>query len=794
MSFEQKDLSTELSRAFLDFSGYNIQRRGIPDVRDALKWGGRQLLHSQFLIGLNYNKPFKKASKSVAQAMAFSYTHGDSSAYGTFIRMGKPFAYRYPLQDVKGNYGTLMNPKDHSADRYVEMRGSELAYSFLNLLNKDTIPPKEWEETYDGEDVFPKVLPQVGVYNIVNGWMSISSGMSSCCPQFNIREVNEALIHLLWHPDCDFSEIYCRPDFATGALLLNEEEVKESLKVGTGKACKLRAVVDYDSKTNELIVTELPYSVYTNTICSELNKFIEENEGGSSIEEYNDYTGRKVDLHIKLKKNANIKKVLSSLYKNTSLQSYYSINLTMLDNGKVPKVFGWKEALQAHLNHEISVYTRAFKYDLKKLQRRLMIVEGILKALAKIEEVIQTIKSSSSTKDAIANLCTFLNINEEQAKAIVDIKLGRLAHMEIEKFEKEKIELNSKIKEIESILNNENELKKVVENGLRQTIKKYGDERRTKILNIESVDDEEPIEKKELVIYYTNLGNLYTEESTTLLRSRRGTRGSKIKLANNEAVVKVLRDDNYSSLLVFSNKGQMYHIAASELTIGTKINISQLFSFSSGETPTAITTINHSNEVKYFTFITKNGIIKKTNANEYDVKKKKSIKAINLKDNDEVVSVLFTNNEKVSILTNSNNFVIINTEDINAIGRTSMGIKAIKLNEGDYVIDAKIVSNQATYIVTLSEKGFIKKTPILDFPLCSRATKGKKISAVKDGDKIVKHLILNADCDIIIIEKKRSIKISSTEIQSLSRAATGVKSMKTKDNETFIDLIQENVE
>ena len=326
--------------------------------------------------------------------------------------------------------------------------------------------------------------------------------------------------------------------------------------------------------------------------------------------------------------------------------------------------------------------------------------------------------------------------------------------------------------------------------------KAYGDPRRTKLLNLDfkNEDDEEPIEKKELVIYYTNLGNLYTEESTTLLRSRRGTRGSKIKLANNEAVVKVLRDDHYSSLLVFSNKGQMYHIAASELTIGTKINISQLFSFSSGETPTAITTINRSNEIKYFTFITKNGIIKKTNANEYDVKKKKFIKAINLKDNDEVVSVLFTNNEKVSILTNSNNFVIIDTEDINAIGRTSMGIKAIKLNEGDYVIDAKIVSNQATYIVTLSEKGFIKKTPISEFPLCSRATKGKKISAVKENDKIVKHLILNADCDIIIIEKKRSIKISSTEIQSLSRAATGVKSMKTKDNETFIDLIQENVE
>lgn len=790
MNFEQKDLSTELSRAFLDFSGYNIQRRGIPDVRDALKWGGRQLLHAQFLAGLNYNKPFKKASKSVAQGMSFSYTHGDSSAYGTLIRMGKPFAYRYPLQDVKGNYGTLMNPKDHSADRYVEMRGSELAYSFLVLLNKDTIPQNEWEETYDGEDVFPKVLPQVGFYNIVNGWMSISSGMSSSCPQFNIKEVNEALIHLLWHPDCDFSEIYCCPDFATGGILLNESEVKESLKIGNGKACKLRSVIDYDSDTNELVVVELPYSVYTNTICEELDKLML-NEENCGIEEYNDYTGRTVELRIKLKRGANVSKVLSLLYKNTSLQSYYSINLTMLDNGERPRVFGWKEALQAHLNHEALVYKRAYEYDLKKHKHRLMIVEGILIALANIEEVIKIIKESASTKEAIGNLCNNFELNEEQAKAIVDIKLGRLAHLEVDKLLKEKEDLIAKIEEIEAILNNEELLKKVIEKGLRDTIAKYSDARRTKCMELESTEDDEPIEKKELLIHYTNLGNLYTSESTTLMRTRRGTKGTKVKLASNETIVKTLRDDNFSALLVFSNKGQMYRINTDDLPLGTKINIVQLFEFSNGEKPTALTTIKRRPSEKYFVFITKKGMIKKTESSEYQLKRGKSLKAINLKDNDEVVNVLFINDEDITIVSNSGNLVRINTKDIAPIGRAAAGVKGIKLNEDEYVLDAQKINSEAKNVIVISKNGVIKKMPLSDFPVTSRGIKGKKISDVKKDDSIVKHLIIDKDYDIIIIVNKKVVKINTSDLRELSRSAIGVKGVELKENEYVVDLILE---
>ena len=257
--FIERDAQEVFEEEFLEFAGYNLQRRALPDARDGCKWGARKLIHAQMLGKLTHDKPFKKAIKSVSQAMGFSYTHGNASAYGTFIRMAKPFAYRYPLQEAKGNYGTLINPDDHSADRYVELRGSEIAALLLKNLEKDTIT--EWEDTYDMEGQFPKVLPAMGFWNGVNGCISIGSGMSSSLPPLNLKETNEAMIRLLWNPEISDDEILCYPDFPTGATLLNKEEVKQSLLKGNGNACKVRATIEWGAKDRCLIVKELPYSV-----------------------------------------------------------------------------------------------------------------------------------------------------------------------------------------------------------------------------------------------------------------------------------------------------------------------------------------------------------------------------------------------------------------------------------------------------------------------------------------------------------------------------------------------------
>ena len=303
-------------------------------------------------------------------------------------------------------------------------------------------------------------------------------------------------------------------------------------------------------------------------------------------------------------------------------------------------------------------------------------------------------------------------------------------------------------------------------------------------------EDAEPIEKKELIIHYTNLGNIYTQESTTLMKTKRGAKGTKLKLSDNEAIVRTISDTNFSSLMIFSNKGLMYHISTDELPINTKINLSQLFEFSPGERPTAITTLAKRVEYKYFIFVTKNGMIKKTESSEYIQKRGKSLKAINLKDEDEVVNVMFVNDEKVGILTNNGNYVTLDTTEINAIGRATAGVKAIKLSSDDYVIDSKKIKNNDKYFITLSKNGLIKKSNIEEFPVCSRAIKGKKISDIRENDKIINFLTLSEDCDIIISTKKKNIKISSSELRLLSRAATGVKSTDLVENDSAITLIK----
>lgn len=788
------DLLNIVDESFSTYAAMTIQDRAIVDVRDAIKPAPRQCMYAQILEKITYKKPFKKSNKSVAAAMDHYYVHGDSSCYALLTRMAKNFAMRYPLEDFDGSYGTISGSNTEAASRYTEMRLGELGCLLYEGIEKDCID--KWFNNYDDTEQFPSVVPSLGYYNICNGSLGIATAISSSIPQFNVREVNEAMIKLLWNNNIDFDEIYCAPDFCTGATILNADEVKQSLKQGYGRSAIIRSTTTYDEKENCIYVTEIPYGVYTGTIIGQIKNLVDSGEI-VGIKKIDDLSTRKANIKIALEKNVNVTKLIRQLYKLTSIQDSYTINMTMLDNGITPKVFGWREALLAHLAHEEQVYTKIHQYDLKKIDARLNIIEGILIAIANINEVVSLIKSSKNKDEAKAKLIERFGYNDEQVAAILKMTLSKLINLEIQSYNDEKNKLLTEKERINEILNNKDLLYKEIEAGLRRVADKYGDPRRTKLLNLDFKGEEEnaePIEKKELLIYYTNLGNLYTEESTTLIRSRRGTRGTKIKLANNEVVVKVLRDDNYSSLLAFSNKGLMYHIAASELPIGTKVNIAQLFSFAAGESPTAITTINPNNITPYFIFITKKGMIKKTASSEYDVKKKKAIKAINLKDDDEVVTVLFTDTEQVGILTSLGNYVIINTEDINAIGRISMGIKAIKLNDNDYVIDAKVVPHNAQYVVTLSATGLIKKTPISEFPLCSRATKGRKISAVKEGDKIIKHLILNAEYDIIIIEKKRSIKISSNEIQTLSRAALGVRSMKLKDNETFIDLLQENVE
>ena len=777
-----KNMEEVLSSAFLEYAGYNLQRRAIPDARDGLKWGARQLLHAQMLGKFTYDKPFKKAIKSVSQAMGFSYVHGDASAYGTFIRMAKPFVMNVPLQEAKGNYGTLINPNDHSASRYVEMRGSAAAAALLKDLDKDTI--LEWEDTYDLEGKFPKVLPAKGFWNLVNGCISIGSGMSCSIPPLNLRETNEALIKLLWNPNISDEELIVFPDFPTKATILNRDEVFNSLKNGTGFACKIRAKVEWDNVERCFIVKELPYSTYTNTICKELAGIINE-EPEVGIIDIADYTGTEPDLRIYLKKTANPDKVLRYLYKNTSLENHFSINMTVLDKGITPKIMGQRELFQAHLDHEREVYIRGFEFDLKKIRARIHIIEGLLKAYDAIDEVVQTIKTSASSTVANEALRKLLGIDEIQAKAILDLKLARLSKLDINKLCNEKSDLEKEETRIESILNDDTLLKKEIENGLREVSEKFGDARRTKILNLQESNDEEPIERKQLSLAFTNEGAIFVSETSTLYSQRRNGVGSKFKLAKGEFIVDNLVGENTDTILFFTSKGNFYHLKMGEFSIGEKQYLSSLIQINDYETIKAATVLSKNNNKKFIIFITKKGILKKSELTEYNLKRSTGAIALNLDKDDEIVSVLFTDEERVGMVSQKGNFIMIETKDIRAIGRTAKGVCGMKLNAGDYVVGARTIPNECKEILSITVDGYSKRTTIDEFKVTGRATKGSKI---QKAENICDFVPIVDSTDILINSTTAQIRVKLNEINLLSRGSQGTKTIKMKDNDKVVKV------
>ena len=777
--FIERDAQEVFEEEFLEFAGYNLQRRALPDARDGCKWGARKLIHAQMLGKLTHDKPFKKAIKSVSQAMGFSYTHGNASAYGTFIRMAKPFAYRYPLQEAKGNYGTLINPDDHSADRYVELRGSEIAALLLKNLEKDTIT--EWEDTYDMEGQFPKVLPAMGFWNGVNGCISIGSGMSSSLPPLNLKETNEAMIRLLWNPEISDDEILCYPDFPTGATLLNKEEVKQSLLKGNGNACKVRATIEWDARDRCLIVKELPYSVYTNTICNELATLMDENEN-CGIKDFCDYTKQKPDLRIYLQKSATPDKVLKLLYKETSLQSYFSINMTVLDMGITPVVMNQRQLFQAHLDHERLVYRRSFEFDLNKIRARLHIIEGLLKAIDAIDEVIHTIKASASTAAASIALQKLLSIDEIQAKAILDIKLSRLAHLEVNKLVNEKAKLEPEKTRIEAILSDETLLKKEIENGLRAVATKFGDARRTRVLDLSSDSEGEVIEEKSLIVNLTNYGNIYAHEQSTLITQRRGGAGSKIKLQNGECVIESVVDTNLGTLMAFSDGGRGYSYPMSELPIDSFVNVSEIFKLAQNEKISNIMSYSNA-DYKYVIFITEQGMIKKTELKEYKTKGARGSQAIRLRDGDSICRILFMNEEDIGLLTANGQFMRFATSDIAPVGKVAIGVAGAKLNPGDKIIDARALCPDVKEIVSLTSDGMISRTSLDSLPKTNRNVKGTKIQKVNDGETLVGFVAMSESGEIIATTGLTAIKFNTREVSLTGRGALGVKALKLKAKE-----------
>ena len=776
------ELKPVIEDSMKNYAGAVLQSRALIDVRDGLKPSARQIFYSMLIHKLTANNPHKKTMNAVGMAMADFYIHGDSSCEGIIMRAGQPFAMRYPLVDVKGNVGSLIESGNWAAPRYTESRLSKLAGQMFDDIDKETIT--EWRDSYDNTKQYPAILPTKGFYNIVNGTTGIGVGMACSVPQYNLNELNNALIRLIDNPECSFDDIYCAPDFATGAILYNESEVKQSMRAGTGFACKLRSVVDFDSKERCFVVTEIPYGVYTNTICGELEKIIETEEN-PGVERFNDLTGKTPLIKIYLTKKANPDKVLKYLFKNTSLQSYFGINFTMLDNGRYPRVFTWKEMLQAHIDHERIVYRRGFEYDLKKIKDRIHIIDGLLICLAHIEEVVQIIKSSASAAAAALELGKRFLLTVAQTKAVLDMKLSRLAHLEVKKLEDERNKLNTEAARIEKILTYETLLNEEIKNGWQEVAKKYGDARRTKITSLTESENSEPIEKKQISVAFCNTGAIFAQETSTLYTQRRSGVGSKFKLDKGEYIISTAVGSSSDEILLFTQLGNFYHVRLGQFEVDAKTYLSGYCNLAPNERIVAGAVLSKEARKKFIIFITRHGVLKKSEINEYNLKRNVGATAIKLDSGDEIVAGLFVDEERIGIASQSGNFIWIDTKDIRSTGRVSRGVAGIKLDEGDVVCGACVMPANTTELASVSTDGYIKRTALSEFRVTGRATKGVKI---QNTDSLCDILPINSQNDLLITSNVSQIRIKLQEVPLLSRGTQGVKVLKLTENSKIINL------
>lgn len=767
-----------IKQSFAQYAAAVIQSRALVDVRDGLKPSARQIFYCMDKYKYVATKPFQKTMAAIGDAMKHFYIHGDSSCEGIIMRAGQAFAMRYPLVEVKGNGGTLLSSGNWAAPRYTETRLSKLAAYLFADIDKDTID--DWRDNYADNELYPSVLPTKGYYNIVNGSSGIATGMACSIPQYNLRELNNALIYLIDNPDCDFNEIYCAPDFATGAILYNEDDVKKSMKNGQGFACKLRSVAKYDSKEKCFTITEIPYGVYTNTICGQLEEIVN-GEDNPGIERFNDLTGSTPLIKIYLTKKANPDKVLKYLFKNTFLQYHYGINFTMLDNGRFPRVFGWKEMLQSHIDHERVVYRRAFEFDLNKIKSRIHIIDGLLICMAHIEEIVQTIRSSTSASAASVALRQNFLLDEAQAKAVLDMKLSRLAHLEVQKLENERADLISKAESIEKTLNNEELFKEEIKKGWREVAEKFGDDRRTQILNLSADENDEPVEVKKYQVSLTNQNEIYVNEISSLYSQSRNTVGNKMKLADGEYITYSTSCMTGDVLLFFTQKGQMYVRPLSSFENEKKTYLD----FAGDDKVLTLTSYNKTTSARHAMFITKQGFVKKTELKEYNTNRSGGIKAIEFTTGDELVNVLLINEENLALSTKKGQFLIIETDSINAIGRATKGVHGIKLSLGDEVSSARAITSEKE-IVVVSKEGLAKRLSVDELPVQGRYTKGVK--AMPEG--IVDFVALQNERELVVISTSARLRIKVNDLPLQSRTAQGVKTLKLSGKNEVIGLVK----
>ena len=807
-SLSENNIVKEVQDSFLDYAVSVITSRALPDLRDGLKPVHRRILWSMYKSGYTPDKPHRKSAKTVGEVMGNYHPHGDSSIYEAMVRMAQDFNERYLLIDGHGNFGNIEGD-GAAAMRYTESRLSKISLELLRDIGKDTIDMgKNFDESLDEPSVLPSRFPNI----LVNGTMGIAVGMATNIPPHNLGEVRDGGVAYIDNPEIDtlgLMQYVKGPDFPTGAVILGNSGIKQAYETGKGSiTIRSRATIEESGNHHQIVITEVPYGVNTMELKNKVAELVH-NKTIEGISDYHTDLKNGVKITITLKKDANAQVVLNNLYKHTSFQTTYGINLMMIDEG-VPRILGLKDIISKYINHQQSVIVRRTKFDLNKAEKRVHILEGYKIALDHIDEVIKIIRNAMSDEEAKTKLIEKFGFSDVQADSILELKLRRLTGLERNKIESELADLMKLIEELKSILADNNKVLEIIKNELLEIKNKYGDERRTSIdmTAIDFIEDESLIPVEDIIVTLTHNGYVKRLKSDTYRTQNRGGVGIKGMSTNEEDFAEhMISMKTHDFLLFFSNKGRVYRMKGYEIPEFSRqskgLPIINLLQLEKNEKITSLVSYSpEEDNTKYLVFVTKSGLVKRTDVREFENIRKSGKIAITLKEEDELICVRGTSGENEIIIGASNGKMVRFVEtEIRSMGRTASGVKGMDL-DGSNVVGAEVVKpNEMILIVT--ENGYGKKTLIDEYRLTHRGSKGVKALNVTEKNGMMVALSTIEDennKDVIIITDSGVVmKMPLDQISTLKRATQGVRLIHLKEEQkvstvTIVDKETENSE
>ena len=790
------NLTKEMKTSFIDYAMSVIVSRALPDVRDGLKPVHRRILYGMNELGVTPDKPHKKSARITGDVMGKYHPHGDSSIYEAMVRMAQWWSYRYMLVDGHGNFGS-MDGDGAAAQRYTEARMSKIALEMLRDINKNTV---DFVDNYDANEREPVVLPARFPNLLVNGATGIAVGMATNIPPHNLGETIDAVKLVMDNPEVttkDLMEVLPGPDFPTGALVMGKSGIHKAYETGKGSIVLRSRTEIEETKTGRerIVVTEFPYMVNKTKVHEHIVRLVQEKriEGITAVRDESNREGVRFVIEVRRDASANV--ILNNLFKMTQMQTSFGFNMLAIQNG-VPKILSLRQILDAYIEHQKEVLTRRTQFDKEKAEARAHILEGLLIALDHIDEVIRIIRASETDQEAQAELMSKFKLSERQSQAILDMRLRRLTGLERDKIQSEYDDLIALIADLSDILSKPERVAQIIKEELDEVKRKFADKRRTELMvgEVLTLEDEDLIEESDVLITLSNKGyikRLDQDEFTAQKRGGRGVQGTGVK--DDDYVRELVSTSTHDHLLFFTNKGRVYRLKGYEIPeygrTAKGLPVVNLLKLDEGESiQTIINVESERSDDAYIFFTTRAGIVKRTSVKEFANIRQNGLKALNLKDEDELINVLLTQEDTDIIIGTKLGYAVrFNQSSVRSMSRSATGVKGVNLREGDAVVGARVITDQDEVLI-ITEKGYGKRTVATEYPTKGRAGKGMKTANITDKNgQLAGLLTVKGDEDLMVItDTGVMIRTNVANISQTGRSTMGVKVMRLDENAKIV--------